>query len=130
MSQIKNPKRELFAQALAKGKSQAEAYELAGYKPDGGAASRLSGNVSIKARVSELLERGASSVELTVQTVAENLLRIAGKAEALGEASGFSVAKGAWMDAAKIKGLVIEKREVRTSIWTNYRPRHRVPAPR
>jgi hypothetical protein len=111
---LENPKWERFAQELAKGKSQAEAYEAAGYKGDRTAASRLSTNVNVQARVSELQERGAKSVELTVQTVADNLLRIAGKAEALGEASGYNVAKGAWMDAAKIKGLVIEKREVRT----------------
>ena len=30
---LKNPRHERYAQELAKGKSQAEAYEAAGYKP-------------------------------------------------------------------------------------------------
>ena len=114
MGVLSNPKHERFAQELAKGKSQAEAYETAGYKPDSGAASRLSGNVSIQARVAELLGKAAVRAELTVATVADNLLRIAEKAEALGEAAGLSVAKAAWMDAAKVSGLIVEKKEVRT----------------
>jgi hypothetical protein len=111
-----NPKWERFAQELAKGKTADEAYQLAGYKENRGNASTLKANQIISDRVAELLERGAKSVELTVQMVAENLLRTADKAEALGEAPGFNVARGAWMDAAKIKGLAIEKREVRTGI--------------
>jgi len=111
---LSNPKHERFAQELAQGKTADEAYQLAGYKENRGNASTLKANQIISDRVAVLLERAANRVELTVQTVADNLLRIANKAEALGEASGFSVAKGAWMDAAKIKGLVIEKREIRT----------------
>jgi hypothetical protein len=113
---LDNPKWERFAQELAKGKTADEAYQLAGYRENRGNASTLKANQIISDRVAELLERGAKSVELTVQMVANSLLRIADKAEALGEASGFNVAKGAWMDAAKIKGLVVEKREVRSTI--------------
>lgn len=112
MPVLENAKWERFAQELAKGKSQAEAYELAGYKPDSGAASRLSGNVSIQARLAEIMERGAIRAELSVASVTESLLRIAEKAEKLCEASGYNVAKSAWMDAAKLHGLIVDKKEV------------------
>ena len=112
MPVLPNAKHERFSQELAKGKSQSEAYETAGYKPDSGAASRLSGNVSIQERVAEIMERGAIRAELSVASVTESLLRIAEKAEKLGEASGYNVAKAAWMDAAKLHGLIVDKKEV------------------
>jgi hypothetical protein len=69
----KNNKHELFAQALAKGKSQIEAYGLAGYKPDQGAASRLSTNVNDQACVSALKEGAAKRAEITVGSLIEEL---------------------------------------------------------
>lgn len=54
MPTLANAKHELFAQSLAKGASQVDAYAQAGYKPDTGAASRLSANVSISDRVAEI----------------------------------------------------------------------------
>lgn len=61
---LANARHERFAQELAKGASRTEAYELAGYKPDSGAASRLSGNVSVRARLTELMEAIAERVEV------------------------------------------------------------------
>jgi len=87
---LENPKWERFAQELASGKTADEAYRSAGYKENRGNASTLKAKQIISDRVAVLLERAASRVELTAQTVADNLLRIAGKAEALGEASGRS----------------------------------------
>src|SRR5260221_13533280 len=56
---IKNPRHERFAQELAAGKTQAEAYIAAGFSANGarGAASKLQANASagIAARVNELL---------------------------------------------------------------------------
>ncbi len=60
MAVMENPRHEIFAQQLAKGKSAEAAYAAAGYKRDRGAASRLSAKVNIQARVAELLERGAA----------------------------------------------------------------------
>jgi hypothetical protein len=54
MPVLQDPKHEAFAQHRASGKSQAEAYKLAGYKGDRTAASRLSTNVNIQARIEEL----------------------------------------------------------------------------
>jgi phage terminase small subunit len=112
MPVLTNPRYERFAQELAKGKTADEAYQLAGYKENRGNASTLKSNQIISDRVSEILGRAANRTELTVARVVENLERIAGKAEALGEASGLSVAKSAWVDAAKVHGLIVDKKEV------------------
>ncbi len=109
MTVLKNQRQELFAQAIAKGKTQLEAYTEAGYKPDDGAAARLSGNVRVKARVTELKERAAARTEITVAGITERLLKIATKGEASSDAPMLSVARASLMDAAKLNGLVIDK---------------------
>lgn len=109
MPALENHKHELFAQGLAKGKTQIEAYKEAGYKPDDGAAARLSGKVRIKERVAELQERAAVRTEITVANITERLLKIAEKGETSTEAPLLSVARASLMDAAKLNGLVIDK---------------------
>jgi len=111
MSVLSNHRWELFAQEIAKGKTGDEAYQLAGYKQNRNNASRLKANESISARVLELMGRAANRTELSISNVTESLLRIAEKAEKLGEAAGLNVAKGAWMDAAKVNGLIVEQVE-------------------
>lgn len=119
MPVLSNSKWELFAQALAKGKSAAESYELAGYKFNDGNCIRLKGNERVIARVSELMNRAAVRTEISIASVTESLLRIAEKAEQLGEASGLNVAKSAWMDAAKVNGLIVDRSETE-NVNTNY----------
>lgn len=111
MPALANPRHERFAQELAKGKSATEAYAEAGYEESRSAASRLSSNVNVQARVAEIQERAAAKTELTVATITERLIRIADQAEALGEASGLAVARASMMDAAKLNGLIIERTE-------------------
>jgi hypothetical protein len=119
MPALSNSKWELFAQELAKGKTASEAYELAGYKPNDGNCIRLKGNERVIARVSELMERAAIRAEISIASVTESLLRIAEKAEKLGDSSGLNVAKSAWMDAAKVNGLIVD-RAVTENVNTNY----------
>lgn len=65
-----NPKHELFAQELAKGKSADEAYQLAGYKANRGNAATLKQNQSILDRVSELLaERESIHAQATADAI-------------------------------------------------------------
>lgn len=116
MPALANPKHERFAQLLFKGKSAIEAYTEAGYKPDRGAASRLSSKVNIQSRVSQLKEFTAHRVEISAASVTEALLRIAVAAEALRDAPGLSVARAAHMDAAKLNGLIIDKSENKTDL--------------
>ena len=73
MPVLDNPKHELTAQELARGRTQVEAIEAAGYSPHRSNASRLIANDSIKLRVSELQEQAAMSVNITLQGQIEKL---------------------------------------------------------
>ncbi len=55
MAGLKNSRHERFAQEVARGKSAAEAYVLAGYKPNKGNPSTLKADQRISQRVDELL---------------------------------------------------------------------------
>ncbi len=61
---LENSRHEIFAQELAKGATQTEAYLTAGYKGDRTAASRLSTNINIQERVAELKSAIAERVEV------------------------------------------------------------------
>lgn len=108
MPVLKNAKHELFAQELAKGKSEIEAYALAGYKRDDGNASRLTGYDSVKDRVAELLGKVAAKTEITIEGLigeAAEIQRLAMKIEQPAAATGALTAK------AKLAGLWIERSE-------------------
>jgi phage terminase small subunit len=71
MTVLRNPKHEIFAQELAKGRSQREAYQSAGYvtKSDNATdvnASRLLSNAKVANRIHELQAEAAKSTEVTV----------------------------------------------------------------
>ena len=106
---LKNARHERFAQERAKGKSQDKAYSAAGYKPDRGAASRLSANVSVALRIEELKAAAAEKTIVTVASLTRRLLDIAEMGERKAEAPMLSVARAALMDVAKLNGLVIDK---------------------
>lgn len=65
MPPLDNHRHELFAQELAKGVGQTEAYVNAGYKRNPSAATRLADDVKVCERVRELAERGAIRAEIT-----------------------------------------------------------------
>jgi len=109
---LKNARQEKFAQELAKGQAQDKAYAAAGYRPDRGAASRLSSNVNIVARVTELQSRAAERTIVTVEGITERLLNIAKKGEGANDAPLLSVGRAALMDAAKLNGLIIDRSKV------------------
>lgn len=111
MTTLKNQRHEKFAQELAKGETADAAYVAAGFKENRGNATRLKANESVMKRVDELQGKAAERTGLTIESVTENLLRIARKGEALNEASGLAVARAAHMDAAKINGLIVDRSE-------------------
>ena len=116
MPPLNNQRHERFAQELAKGKAQIEAYANAGYKPDDGAASRLSGNIRIRERVAELQERGVIRTEITI----ESLIREAGEIQDAAKESGqHSAAVAALTAKAKLAGLWIDRSETENTN-TNY----------
>ena len=112
MPVLSNARHERFAQELAKGKSQGDAYTEAGYKPSRSAAARLAADVNICERVAEIQERAAIRVEVTVAGITEKLLKIAEKAEGSSEAAMLQAARASYMDAAKLNGLVVDKKQV------------------
>jgi hypothetical protein len=111
---LSNPRHEKFAQGLAQGKPAINAYEQAGYKPDRGAASRLSANVSIQARVAELQGKAAESAIVTL----EGLIQEAGELQLAGlKLNQISAAVAALTAKAKLAGFWVDKAE---STNTNY----------
>lgn len=113
MPVLSNPRHESFAQALAKGKSAAEAYTNAGYKQSRSAASRLSTNVNIEARVAELQGRVAKKAEITIESLAgelEEARSLAIKEKQTG------AAVSATMGKAKLFGLGSEHRKISGTI--------------
>lgn len=80
---LKNVKHEKFAQSLAEGKSQREAYSEAGYSPHDGNAHRLRNNEQVKARVEALkravvqsvIARTSASKEYVLEALVDTLER-------------------------------------------------------
>ena len=66
---LKSMKHEKFAQELAKGKTQIEAYKAAGYKPHDSNAAALAKEAHIQARVSEIIGRIAARTEVTIEKI-------------------------------------------------------------
>lgn len=108
MPTLKNQKHELFAQALAKGKSQAESYALAGYKPSEPNASRLTSNDKVQARLQELQSKGAERAAVTIESLIQEAADI--QAAALKDGQ-HSAAVAALTAKAKLSGLWIERQQ-------------------
>lgn len=93
---LKNARHERFAQELAKGKSQIEAYKLAGYEPKESNASRLIRNDKVRDRVLELKKLTTEKVTDKVAIDAAWVLQKASELHQLAlKEKQFSVAKGA-----------------------------------
>jgi phage terminase small subunit len=108
MPVLKNARHEKFAQELAKGKSQVEAYRLAGFKPNESHASRLVANGKVAERVAELKAVAAEKAAVTAADIARQLDEDREFARQL-EAPAAAVS--ATMGKAKVLGLIIEKRD-------------------
>lgn len=110
---LSNPRHEAFSQALAKGKSAADAYVEAGYNPSRSAASRLSTNVNIMSRVAELQGKVAKKVEVTVESLAAEYDEV--RQLAIAEKQ-LSAANQSTAGKAKLFGLGIENRRLSGSL--------------
>lgn len=109
MPVLKNPKHEAFAQALAKGKTQDEAYAEAGYKPSRHHASRLATKGNIGARLAELLSKVAAKTEITMERLVDMLLEDRDTARACEQAGA---AVSATVAIAKLTGHMVERKQV------------------
>lgn len=100
MPALLNSKHERFASGLAKGLSASEAYEAAGYKPSRSAACRLSTNVNVRRRVSEMQDKAA---EKATWSAADRLLALKRISDAAEEKDP-RVAVSAIAEANKMQG--------------------------
>jgi phage terminase small subunit len=92
MPVLKNPKHELFAQELAKGKNAAEAYRLAGYTENRFNASRLKTTENVQQRIAEIqagmLHDDLEKRALNREWVLDKLLKNIERGEAKGDING------------------------------------------
>lgn len=119
MPALENQRHELFAQALAKGKSADEAYAEAGYKPNRGNAATLKANQNVIARVSELQERMAYKSEITIERIEQMLIE---DREFAREVKQAGAARAATETLAKLRGYMVERKEVRTGPLDEVQP--------
>lgn len=113
MPVLKNTRHEAFAQALAKGKTQDEAYRIAGYTPSRHHAHRLATKGYIVARLSELQAKVAKKVEVTLESLYGELEEARGIAI---KEKQSSAAVSATMGKAKLAGLVVDKHKLSGTI--------------
>jgi hypothetical protein len=67
MPVLDNPKWKIAAQEIAKGRTQLQAVEAAGYSPHRSNASRLIANDNIKSRVQELQMEASKTIAITLE---------------------------------------------------------------
>lgn len=105
---LTNTRHERFAQGLAKGLSQLEAYTQAGYKPDRGSATKLAQKASISQRIAEIAAPAVEKSKVTAEYLLERLcMEIEGEVEDATQTGRVSAMKL----AAQLAGLLIERRE-------------------
>ena len=76
MPVLKNQRHERFAQLVAQGNSQIEAYKKAGYKDDRAGASRLTAKDNIQTRINELLLAASQRVTVSIADVVNELCKL------------------------------------------------------
>jgi len=108
MPVLDNPKWELAAQEVAKGKTQVEAIKTAGYAPHDSNAARLIGNDRVKLRIRELQEQAAMSISITLEGQIAKLEDLLNQAKALKQ---ISAAVSAIDKQNELMGLKIQRVE-------------------
>jgi hypothetical protein len=109
MPPLKNGRQEIFAQELAKGSTQIAAHQAAGYQPDDGNASRLTGKNRVKQRIAEIQQGAIERVQVTVG----DLVSAANEIRSLAiRDKQYSAAVGAVKEIGILTGLRIDRREV------------------
>jgi len=112
MGVLQNSKRERFCQLRLEGKTLEQAYVGAGYQPDKGAASRMAKKPDIIQRMQELHVRALGKVDVTIESICEQL--DADRALAYKQKNP-SAAVAATMAKAKLFGLITEKQTVQVT---------------
>ena len=108
MPALSNPRHEMFARELAKGKTADEAYVLAGYAENRHNASRLKTNETVLSRVAELQAPAAKRAEITLSRLLEMAQEVYDNAL---KANQNSAAIAAVKELGVLSGERVEKRE-------------------
>lgn len=114
MPPLPNARHERFCQELAIGQSKCAAYEAAGYAPRRDAASRLSANANIQARVRELKAAGAERAEVTIVSLVAELDSVR-RLALLADTPQASAAVAAIMAKARLLGFLDRKVDVQVA---------------
>lgn len=77
MNTLPNARQERFAQGVAQGLSQLDAYTQAGYSGGRTCAARMATNASVKLRIDTLKAKGAEKAELTIERVLREYMAVA-----------------------------------------------------
>ncbi len=112
MPVLRNARHEKFCQELAQGKSAAEAYVSAGFRPSRQNAGRLRTRDDINERTLELQCNAARSCEVSIQSILNELNEAIAVARERGQAQAMVSASSM---KAKLTGLMIDKQELRVS---------------
>lgn len=117
MAPLSNGRHEKFAQAIAAGKTQEEAYIAAGYSEVGARAnaSRLIANDSVKARIAELQRAGAKRAEITLESLLAEAAEIQQQAQAAGQ---LAAANAALKLKSELSGHYVARKEAKVETTT------------
>jgi hypothetical protein len=115
MPMLDNPKHEAFCLFRVQGKTQDEAYKLAGFKPSRQNAHKLTTKDYIQARLKELRKGSAERAEVTTDTMADQFDE--DRRNAIKWKQG-SAAQAASVSKAKLYGLMTDKSSV--TVTHNY----------
>ena len=110
MPVLDNPKWELAAQEVAKGKTQVEAIKTAGYAPHDSNAARLIGNDRVKLRIRELQEQAAMSISITLEGQIAKLEEVLKESRLLKQCSA---AIAAIREQNELAGLRVQRSEIK-----------------
>lgn len=111
MPVLRNTKHEIFARAIAAGKTGEEAQKEAGYRPDSGSACRL--KQRLEPRIQELSEKATDRAVRKVEvTVASLLAKLEDVYHLANRVDSPSSAVQALMAQARLAGLVTDKQQV------------------
>lgn len=118
LAALKNPKREAFAQARAKGLAPKPAHAEAGYA-SGWRAAALADSDEVKARVTEILDHLAWGGSRDLGGLIDELRDAFRAAVKLNTGAGMVAARGLATEAARLKQML--PKEEKETDWTRWR---------
>ena len=106
MAALPSPRREAFAQGLARGAAPVAAWQEAGYARHMGRALAAAAEKDVAARVVEIGVERAGGGSADLGFLIDQCIALADKAGDLGTAAGMVAARGFLVEAARLKGLL------------------------